>query len=46
MHHWATRGFAMAFFKAIARLLFRSPSTEQPPASSEGKKQDGVTILG
>jgi len=36
----------MAFLKAIARLLFRSPSTEQPPATSERQEQQGVTILG
>mgnify|MGYP006278425739 CR=1 FL=1 len=46
MHHWAKRGSAMAFLKAIARLLFRAPSTDQPPASSESQKQEGVTILG
>jgi hypothetical protein len=46
MHHWSSRGLAVAFFKAIARLLFRSPSSDQSSASSEGKKQEGVTILG
>ena len=46
MHHWASRGLAMAFFKAIARLLFRGPSTDQASPSSEGKKQEAVTILG